>query len=121
MLTWQIYSFTRVVTLVLVALNLYNIDTTTQINCQVRATSFLTSFLPASLTDHVLQVLMSSQFVCTPSHPNLRGRISKPRFSQILAYLALAASSLLIVLRVYVFRYCSPYKAYRHRQNCHLG
>ena len=64
MINWQIYSLTRVLTLVMVAINIYNLDATTPINCHVRATLFPRP-LARPLIEHVPnKVTMGSQFVC---------------------------------------------------------
>ena len=80
MLTWQIYSFTRVATLVMVAINIYNLDSTNPINCHVCATLFpRPSARP--LIEHVPnKVTMGSQFVCILSHPIFGDKSLTPPF-----------------------------------------
>ena len=61
-LTGKIYSLTRAATLLTVAINIFNLDATTAIDCQVRPILFLASFDPP-LIRSVPKVAMVSQFV----------------------------------------------------------
>lgn len=80
MINWQIYSLTRVLTLVMVAINIYNLDATTPINCHVRAT-LLPHPSARPLIEHVPdKVTMGSQFVCILSHRILGDKALTPPF-----------------------------------------